>query len=258
MFGLKPSCSLVPAWPASPVGTLSHQGPVARTVRDAALLLGALAGVDERDRFSLGERGTDYVAAAEGGIEGFRVAFSPDLGYATVEPEVATFVSAAAQSFEALGCIVEEASPALTDPWPAADIVWATAHAAPHADDFEHVRDRLRTFMEPFDLLLTPTVPITAFAADADRPGSFVGDRAHVSWTPFTYPFNVTGQPAASVPCGFASDGLPVGLQIVGRCRTMSPCSRPQLPTRMYTRGRTSNRRSVRSPSVRRETRPRI
>ena len=252
VFGLKPSCGLVPAWPASPVGHLSHQGPMARTVTDAALLLGALAGSDDRDRFSFGERGVDYVAAAEGGIEGFRVAFSPDLGYATVEHEVATLAARAAQSFEALGCSVEEASPALTDPWPAVDIVWATAHAAPHADDFEDVRDRidpgraamierglrasgvdlvraqlvmaetvdrLRTFMERFDLLLTPTLPITAFAADADRPGSLVGDRARVSWTPFTYPFNVTGQPAASVPCGFADDGLPVGLQIVGRWR---------------------------------------
>jgi aspartyl-tRNA(Asn)/glutamyl-tRNA(Gln) amidotransferase subunit A len=251
VFGLKPSCGLVPAWPTSPNGSLSHQGPMARTVRDAALLLGALAGADERDRFSFGERGTDYVAAAEGGIDGFRVAFSPGLGFATVETEVAEIVAQAAQSFEALGCEVEEASPALADPWPALDVAWATAQAARHADDLDDVRDRidpgrvavierglrasgvdvarahsamvetvecLRMFMEPFDLLLTPTLPITAFAADADQPGSVAGKpTSYLSWSPFTYPFNVTGQPAASVPCGFASDGLPVGLQIVGR-----------------------------------------
>ncbi len=253
VFGLKPSCGLVPAWPTSRVGPLSHQGPMARTVRDAALLLGALAGADARDRFSFGERGTDYVAATEGGIEGLRVAFSPDLGFASVEPEVAELVAQAAQSFEALGCNVEEVSPDLADPWPALDVIWATAHAGPHVDDLDEVRDQmdpgrvavierglrasgvdvarahtamaetvdvLRTFMEPFDLLLTPTLPITAFDAGDDHPGAVAGKPTdHLSWTPFTYPFNITGQPAASVPCGFASDGLPVGLQIVGRWR---------------------------------------
>lgn len=250
VFALKPSFGLIPAWPASPTGTLSHQGPMARTVRDGALLLGALAGADERDRFSFGERGTDYAAAAEGGIGGFRIAFSADLGFAAVESDVTEIVSEAAGRFESLGCHVEEASPALADPWPALDCVWSAAQAGPRADDLDDVRDRidpgraavierglrtsgadlarahaamvetgeqLRTFMQPFDLLLTPTLPITAFAADADQPGSVAGRPTdYLSWTPFTYPFNITGQPAASVPCGFASDGLPVGLQIVG------------------------------------------
>jgi aspartyl-tRNA(Asn)/glutamyl-tRNA(Gln) amidotransferase subunit A len=220
-----------------------------RTVRDAALLLGAMAGPDARDRDSLNATGIDYLQAVEGGVSGLRVAWSPDLGHATVDPEVAALVAAAAAAFTELGCAVEEVVPPVEDPADILDTLWTTAHEAVY-DDYEAVRDELdpghvelidrakaysgadvarahqrrgvyaeamRAFLEPYDLLLTPTLPVTAFEAGADRPARSAGES--LSWTPFTYPFNLTGQPAATVPCGFASDGLPAGLQIVGRWR---------------------------------------
>ncbi len=250
IFGLKPSFGLVPQYPASAVGDLSHLGPMTRTVRDAALLLNAVAGADPRDRLSWSS-GQDYLAASEGGIAGFRVAWSPDLGYAQVDPEVSATTAAAARRFEELGCEVEEVSPKLDNPWPLLGTIWSTAMAGYFYGRLDEVHDRLdpgllrvvaegrtikaeelaaaqlrradyyqgmRAFMERYDLLLTPALPLTAFAAGADAPERPDGDNTPLDWTPFTYPFNLTGQPAATVPCGFVN-GLPVGLQIVGHWR---------------------------------------
>ena len=252
VFGLKPSCGLVPAWPPSAVGLLSHQGPMSRSVRDAALFLGAIAGADARDRISAGDRDVDYGSALSEGVAGLRVAYSPDLGFASVDPEVAELTAAAAGVFEDLGCSLEQVSPSIADPYPALDIVWATSNAGPHIDDLDEVRDQIdpgrvrvieggltpsgaelarahgemntfcdqmREFMEDYDLLLTPTMPMTAFEVGLDRPPETPETLSGLSWTPFTYIFNVTGQPAASVPCGLDSAGLPVGLQIVGHWR---------------------------------------
>jgi len=253
VFGLKPSFGLIPSFPASAVASLSHIGPITRTVRDAALFLKVLAGPDARDPHSLNATGVDYVHALAGGPAGLRAAWSPDLGYALVEPEVRTLTAAAARVFSALGWEVEEVGAPFEDPSPIVDALWSTAQAALHHGDLERVRDqldpgrlrlieaglrvpgvdvavanlrrfefseRVRRFMERYDLLLTPALPVTAFAAGADGPGTIQGTRATgLRWTPFTYPFNLTGQPAASVPCGLASNGLPVGLQIVGRWR---------------------------------------
>jgi aspartyl-tRNA(Asn)/glutamyl-tRNA(Gln) amidotransferase subunit A len=158
---------------------------------------------------------------------------------------------AAARRFEDAGCTVEEANPGLDDPWEILDILWSCGQAGALRDNFETVRDRLdpglteviekgrsisaadfanaiarrnayaenlRRFTSQFDLFLTPTLPITAFPAGKDQPGLIQGQRtSYLSWTAFTFPFNMTGQPAATVPCGFDSDGLPIGLQIVGR-----------------------------------------
>lgn len=251
IFGFKPSFGLVPYYPPSAVESLAHVGPITRTVRDAALFLDVLAGPDARDRLSLNATGISYLAAVEGDVRGLRVAYSPDLGYAPVEPEVRALVDRAAGAFRELGREVEQVAPGFADPYPILDVIWATAQAAGHRDDFERVRDQLdpgraavieagfgisgvdlavanarraefadqvRRFMEPWDLLLTPTMPVTAFTAGQDHPGTVVGTTtSYLSWTPFTYPFNLTGQPAATVPCGFAPNGLPVGLQIVGR-----------------------------------------
>ncbi len=250
VFGLKPSFGLVPQYPGSAVGDLSHLGPMTRTVRDAALLLSVVAGADERDRLSWSS-GADDRLVPEGGIAGLRVAWSPNLGYSKVDPEVAKLTGAAVRRFADLGCEVEEASPGLPSPWDILDLLWASAMAGYFHGRLAEVRDRLdpglvdvvergqeiraeevmaaqlrrndyyhgmRRFMERFDLLLTPTVPSTAFRAGADQPEPADGDGDYLDWTPFTYPFNLTGQPAATVPCGFA-DGLPVGLQTVGRWR---------------------------------------
>lgn len=250
IFGHKPSFGLI-LNPTSGVDTLAHNGPLSWTVRDAALMLTVMAGADARDRFSYGT-GLDYVAALEGGISGCRVAWSPDLGYAAVDPAVRELTARAAARFAELGCEVEEADPGLDDPWPIVDTIWQAAQASYYADTYAAVRDQLdpgrlpiiergfalpavayhqaqkqrlayhqamMTFFERYDLLLTPTLPVTAFAAEADFPGQIAGrPMTYLSWTAFTYPFNLTGQPAASLPCGFV-DGLPVGLQVVGRWR---------------------------------------
>ncbi len=249
IFGIKPSFGLVPQFPASAVGDVSHLGPMTRTVRDAALMLDAIAGADDRDRFSWSS-GIDYLAACEGGVRGMRIAWSPDLGYATVSPEILRRCEAAVRTFVELGAEVVDASPGLPDPFPISGTMWGTAMAAVFKENWEAVKNLLdpgmvrvieasrdvsavevqslmqertryyeafRAFLAPFDLLVTPTLPCVAFDAGLDEPP--VAERPYripLDWTPFTYPFNLTGNPAATVPCGFV-EGLPVGLQLVGR-----------------------------------------
>jgi aspartyl-tRNA(Asn)/glutamyl-tRNA(Gln) amidotransferase subunit A len=249
VFGIKSSYGLVPAYPASAVGTLAHLGPLTWTVRDGALMLQVIAGRDDRDPTSLDGPVPDLVSACDAGVRGARVAWSPTLGYATVDPEVARLTAAAARHFEALGCHVEQVERVCEDPFEpwavhfngglagrlspylgewrsrmspslvtrleeasrltAVDVFEAAARRATYTES-------MRAFMDRFDLLLTPTLPVPAFAAGAEVPAGFPPER-HLQWGAFTYPFNLTGQPAATVPCGFTEAGLPVGLQIVGR-----------------------------------------
>ncbi len=255
IFGFKPSFGLVPQYPVSAVELLSHIGPMSRTVRDAALMLSVMAGADSRDPHSWSQP-HDYLEPLQGAPERptqpLRVAWSPKPGTAVVDPEVARLTAAAARRFGELGYQVEEASPDMTDPWELINVMWCVGEAGVHGDRYPAVRDRLdpglaaiidtahtyraldvaaalrarldyyhrmRAFMEGYELLLTPTMPLPAFPAGLDKPAR-IGATAldgGLSWTPFTYPFNLTGQPAATVPCGFTGDGLPVGLQIVGR-----------------------------------------
>jgi aspartyl-tRNA(Asn)/glutamyl-tRNA(Gln) amidotransferase subunit A len=251
IVGHKPSFGLVPQYPASAVGDISHLGPMTRTVADAALMLTVIAGADARDRLSWSS-GVDYLAALDHGIGGLRVAWSPDLDYATVDPEVRATTEAAARKFEAAGCVVEEVSLGLPNPQEIIKILWSSAMAGHFWGRLEAVRDLIdpgllgvveyglslsaaeltaaqgrrnaywagmRQFMERYDLLLTPTLPGTTFRAGADAPEPEQDQDVPLDWTPFTYPFNLTGQPAATVPCGFDRYGLPMGLQIVGRWR---------------------------------------
>jgi aspartyl-tRNA(Asn)/glutamyl-tRNA(Gln) amidotransferase subunit A len=236
VFGLKPTWGLV-ATDAVNSG-LSVQGPISRHVDESALMMDVLTGIGA-------------LAGLGDGVEGLRVAWSHDLGFAAVEPEVVAVCEAAAHSFTALGIRLEQAHPPLADPWPIVDAIWCANQAAPFAGGrLGQVRDLLdpgrlpvierglamaatdlvaahaakarygeawAAFMGDHDLLLTPTLPLTAFAAGLDQPGSVAGRATeYLSWTALTYPFNVSGQPAATVPCG-SVDGLPVGLQIIGR-----------------------------------------
>jgi aspartyl-tRNA(Asn)/glutamyl-tRNA(Gln) amidotransferase subunit A len=249
IVGHKPSFGRVPVYPA-PLD-VAVTGPMARTVRDAALLLDVMAGPDERDRFSLPDDGVDYLAACAGGVAGWRVAWSPDLGYAPVEPEVRTLAEAAARRFADLGAVVEEAHPGFTDPREIIELLFYGQVGAQVADlpperralldpallaVVDGLRDRsafdyarmamrrnelwqvARRFFERYDLLLTPAVATTAFPLGIEGPAEVAGQPVkRLGWTPFTFPFNLTGQPACTVPCGRTAAGLPVGLQIVGR-----------------------------------------
>jgi aspartyl-tRNA(Asn)/glutamyl-tRNA(Gln) amidotransferase subunit A len=251
IFGLKPSFGRVPYPGGSPSTQLAHTGPMTRTVRDAALMLDVMVGADPTDRYSLDTHGS-FLKQVEGGIAGLKVAWSPELGFAEVEPEVAEIAARAAARFAELGCEVVEATPDAPDPWPYIDVLFAIGQAV-SAEQLERVRDqvdqgrlkimeralgwsandvraavsgreeyyqRIKRFMDEYDLLLTPTTPLPAFVAGEDYPAEINGkSMTYLGWTPFTYPFNLTGHPAATVPCGFTSDGLPIGLQIVGRWR---------------------------------------
>jgi aspartyl-tRNA(Asn)/glutamyl-tRNA(Gln) amidotransferase subunit A len=252
IFGLKQSFGLVPQYPPSAVGDLSHLGPMTRTVRDAALMLNVIAGADARDRLSWSS-GIDYLNGLDIGVKGMRVAWSPRLGHARVDRPVLEAAERAARVFETLGCQVELVDPQLPDPAEIIDVMWAGAMGGYFAGRFEEVRELIdvglrgvientdtlsaadlasaqqrrnsyyagmREFMECYDLLLTPTMPATAFTAGLDEPDGWQRTTlAPLDWTPFTYPFNLTGQPAATIPCGFDAEGLPIGLQVVGRWR---------------------------------------
>jgi len=249
IFGLKQSFGRVPASPLSPFGTLAHIGPMTRTVGDAALMLSVISRPDPRDWYAIPYDGCDYLEGLEDGIKGWRIAFSASLGGHPVEPEVAKLVADAVGAFRELGAMVEPAEPdigpdcALTfmNHWypgaanalraytpeqralmdPGLTEIAAAGAKLPLMDYLASVREReqmgvrLNRFHETWQLLLTPTLPLAAFAVGMEIPVR--ADGSHwPDWTPFTYPFNLTRQPAATVPCGFTSAGLPVGLQIVG------------------------------------------
>lgn len=248
LFGLKAQFARVPVFPTAATPTLSHVGPIARTVRDAALLLTAIAGYDARDPFSVAEPVPDFLAACERPVKGMRIAWSPTLGYAKPASEIVAITQRAAAVFESLGCHVELVErvfdedpvelwtsefyagigtrlnkqylevPHLLDP-ALLDMLHAALEqplGAYYGNVFRRyaLRESMRRFFGKYDLLLTPQTPIAAFDVGIDVPHEFP-DRNICSWQFYTYPFNLTGQPAASIPAGFTTEGLPVGLQMV-------------------------------------------
>jgi aspartyl-tRNA(Asn)/glutamyl-tRNA(Gln) amidotransferase subunit A len=249
-YGLKPSFGRVSAYPLSPFGTVAHVGPMSRTVRDAALMMNVLAKPDARDWFNVPGEAADHTARLNEGVKGKRIAFSPRLGYAKkVLPEVEALVAAAAKRLEALGAHVEAVDPSTEDPSEIFQTLWWAGAGYLLGDLPEETKakldpglrkmaeegakiplktylaataargaygSRLRQFMERYDLIVTPSTATTAFDTGQLSPMGEDG-RAWMQWTPFSFPFNLTQQPAASINCGFTSDGLPVGLQIVGK-----------------------------------------
>ncbi|NUS23052.1 MAG: amidase [Streptomyces sp.] len=248
IFALKPTYGRVPLYPASAFGTLAHVGPMTRNAADAALMLDVIGAPDARDWSGSAASALSYRGVLQDGVRGLRIAYSPSLGgQVRVQPGVAAAVRRAVERLAGLGAYVEEADPDFTDPVDAFHTLWfsgaarVTQHLGPHqrelldpglreisglgarysALDYLAAVDvrmdlgrRMGRFHESYDLLVTPTLPVTAFEAGAEVPkGS--GYRRWTGWTPFTYPFNLTQQPAASVPVGVDGDGLPVGLQLV-------------------------------------------
>jgi aspartyl-tRNA(Asn)/glutamyl-tRNA(Gln) amidotransferase subunit A len=251
VFGLKPTFGRVPYYPVGSGDYTSHMGPMTRTVADSALMLQVMAGPHPLDHTTCEAGPADYLGRLHEGIRGRRIAYSPDLGVARVDPDVAALVKATVARFSELGATVEE----VKTPWAAEGpemvrFFWA-AHMSrlqPHlakweakmdpglvacikaasdysVTDYQLMRDRkmayiaaIHRWFEDWDFLLTPSVSVAAFPAELLMPQHWPQhDWDWLSWAEFSYPFNMSWNPAASVPCGFTGDGLPVGLQIVGR-----------------------------------------
>ena len=254
VYGIKPTLGRVAKYGgvgnASPNFT-SQSGPLARNVRDAATLLQALAGYDSRDMTAMREEPPDFVAAVAQSLEGLRVAWSVDLGYAAVDAEVARIAAEGARVFEDLGCVVEEPQISLQHPIEYFMTIFSTGAYVSYKDLYEQKRGLLTNYvrgnlalgesttgeefvkamlayqrvrsqaddiMEEYDLLLTPTMSVPAFQV-GQFPRVIDGQSVdpRLGYMPYTPVFNLTGQPAASVPCGFTEDGMPIGLHIVGR-----------------------------------------
>ena len=251
VFGLKPTFGRVPQFPAGAFGTMAHVGPIARSAADAALMLTIISQPDPRDWYALPFEDRDYRNDLEKELRGLTIAFSPDLGLGGVDPAVARVVAGAASVFSDLGARVVEVDnvssafgraretfETLGFPGIALSVARFTKEERASMDpglaavamlgerveimDYmvaNRAREELglimNTFHRTYDLLLTPSVPILPFPVGRDVPDRSRQDR-WTEWAPFSYPFNLTRQPAANLPCGFSEDGLPVGLQVVG------------------------------------------
>ncbi len=251
VVGLKPTYGRVPAYPVSTMGFLAHLGPLTRTVADTALAMNVIGRPDQRDLTAMIDQPPDFVAGLAGGVKGLRLAWSPQLGGSVaVDPEIAALTRAAAMAFRDLGATVEEVDPGFDDPIETLMTIWSAGAAlalrsasaedrqrmdpglvavaeageqvagSTYVDALLNQRNalalRMAKFHERFDLLLTPTLPLPAFAVGRNTPGHGGYGEDWTRWTPFTYPFNITQAPAISLPCGLTQHGLPAGLQIVG------------------------------------------
>jgi len=259
--GIKAHFGRVPAWPLSPMGTVAHVGPMARSIADVALMLNVLARPDARDWHALPYDGTDWTKSLGDGVRGLRIAYSPRLGYVKyVHPEVEARVADAVKVLAQLGARVEQVDPDLPDARETFWVHWTSGafnalrrlpadklalvesglreafevgsrHALGTYLDAVATRtqigERMKRFHLDWDLLVTPTLAVPAFEVGRVAPEAPAAARNDWTWwTPFSFPFNLTQQPAASVPCGFTADGLPVGLQLVAPAYREDLCLR--------------------------------
>jgi len=253
VFGHKPSYGRVSQAPVSNADYTTHIGPMTRTVQDAARMLSVMAGPDPLDKTALDAAPADYVGLLGKGVKGLKIAWSPDLDGLRVDPDVAEVAQQAARAFEGLGANVEQVKCNFMDTHEMIRVMWAAHEAGIYGEHLPKWRDKMdpglvaciadgyKVSMEQYiqwrgrklafcdsvwplfrqyDLLLTPSLSVGAFPVNRLNPEHWP---QHVwdwlPWASFSYPFNFTGQPAATVPCGFTPSGLPVGLQIVGRLR---------------------------------------
>jgi aspartyl-tRNA(Asn)/glutamyl-tRNA(Gln) amidotransferase subunit A len=250
VFGLKPTYGQVPAYPPSPFNVLAHQGPITRSVGEAAVMLSIISAPDARDMTAWNTPAVDFTAGLEDGVRGLRIAWSPRLGQEiALDPEVEAATKRTMALLADGGAVIEAADPDLAD----AGGIIRTLWFAGARSIVDSVRENRRAEMDPgllqvaewgqsvttseyiaaysarsaldrtmldfhrrYDLVVTPTMPITAFEVGHASPPNSPFGKDWLDWSPYTYPFNLTQQPAASVPCGLSSQGLPIGLQIVG------------------------------------------
>lgn len=250
IFGIKAQFGRVPVFPYSATPTLAHVGPLSRRVKDSALILETISGFDPRDPYSLKEKTPGFVKATKKQSQ-FKIAYSHSMGFAKPEKEVSLLVDESVKRLEDYGHSVDLVENVMKDP----QEMWASEFYAgvgaklskviadnPHLLDpairvileqnflksvaeyyskvFERLefREKLRTFFTKYDLLVTPTLPVSGVEIGLNVPKEY-DKNALVTWVKYTYPFNLTGQPAASIPIGFSRSGQPVGLQVVARTR---------------------------------------
>ncbi|MGY3727588.1 MULTISPECIES: amidase [Cobetia] len=247
-FGLKPTFGWIPQWPTSAMSTLSHLGPMTRTASDSLLMLESMAQPDSRDGLLGDPDSLRMDTRAPVSLQGWKIAYSPTLGYVEVAPDIRKRVDNAVAQLSRLGAEVIEIDPGFSCPLETFNTLWfagATQVVEKMTDSQRDQMDpglldiaargsnislsqylaarrertalcaHMQSFHEQWDLLITPTLPISPFTAGHNVPP---GGKYHdwMEWTPFSYPFNLTQQPAASLPCGLDDQGLPVGLHIVG------------------------------------------
>jgi amidase len=253
VVGFRPSPGRVPTWPdQAPWFTLQVEGPMARTVQDVALMLSVIAGPDPRSPIAITESGSRFAQPLQRNFKGVRIAWSRDLGELPVDPRITAALDAQRHVFESLGCIVEEGEPDFSD----ADeifkilrawrfelsrgellqthrdqlkdtVIWNIEEgvklSGPQIGQAERKRTelyhRVRTFMETYEFLILPVSQVPPFDVKQRYVTEINGVQmdTYIDWMKSCYYITVTGHPAISVPCGFTPDGIPVGIQIVGR-----------------------------------------
>ena len=255
VYGIKPTQLRVPRYgsvgrgPAT-ANLFSQSGPMSRTVKDSALLLQVLSGHDARDPMSLKAPVPDFMSGLNDGVKGLKIGWTADYGYAPVDPEVLRITEASARNFEAMGASVEEVDVGLQNPFRAFWTMFSTAAYSSYGHLLNHdaadlttygrysleqgraatgaavaqalhvvnlVKLRFEELLEEYDLLMSPTMPTVAFpVGQPPKEVDGKGMPPHLGYIPFTFPINISGQTAASIPCGF-SDRMPVGLHVIGQ-----------------------------------------
>lgn len=256
VYGMKPTLGRVPSWPISGALLFKHNGPIARNVRDAALMLQVTSGHDRRDPMALREPAPSYFADLQketpSDLKGLRIAWSPDLGFAKVDQEVQSTTQKAAASFAMFGTPVEDAEFELGNPFDFFDAISMCDTYLEFAEVLEgkadllypdsvdelktgrkvtaeqysrslaqmwEFRSRMADFFDRYDLLITPANPVTAYPL-GNPPKTIGGEPASPHWSTFAVfriPWNITGYPVATLPCGWSAEGLPIGILIIGR-----------------------------------------